>query len=88
MNLGIYFLAVFIFLNPKTATSSKIPTEFTQISSLLQSRIKRDDDYNVKCHQSGTGTYFIQATYIWHLYNKVARGKSLLELWVTPFLPD
>ena len=32
-----------------------VSTNYAPISNLLQSRMKRDDDYKVECHQSGTG---------------------------------
>ena len=35
-------------------------SEFDEVSSpsnLFESRVKRDDKYKVKCHQSGTGTF-------------------------------
>ena len=35
-----------------SVSSSAIPAD---LSNLLQSRIKRDDHYNMKCHQSHTG---------------------------------
>ena len=48
----LIFLTIWHF---NISIGSRIPTDFTALSSLLQSRIKRDDDYHVKCHQSGTG---------------------------------
>ena len=59
MKIGKFLVAgLLIWLTSKSVTSSKILTEFTSLSSLLQSRIKRDDGYKVKCHQSGTGIDF------------------------------
>ena len=44
------------FIQKSTITSASIiPDEFSSISTLFQSRMKRDNDYKVKCHQSGTG---------------------------------
>ena len=59
MKIGKFLVAgLLIWLTSKSVSSSRIPTEFTPLSSLLQARIKRDDGYKVKCHQSGTGKYF------------------------------
>ena len=53
MKPGRYLTAFVIIWFAERATS--ISTEYSSISTLLQSRLKRDDDYHVKCHQSGTG---------------------------------
>ena len=55
MNYIKIFVLTLIVWFAQRSIASKIPSDFTSISSLLQSRIKRDNDYEVKCHQSGTG---------------------------------
>ena len=47
-----------IWIAQRSSTGLEIPSDFTSFSTLLQSRIKRDDKYEVKCHQSGTGTTY------------------------------
>ena len=58
MNYIKIFVLTLIVWFAQRSIASKIPSDFTSISSLLQSRIKRDNDYEVKCHQSGTGMYY------------------------------
>ena len=56
MDIRKYFALIFIiFVNLKDSSCSNIPIDYSAMSNLLQSRIKRDDDYKVKCHQSHTG---------------------------------
>jgi hypothetical protein len=56
MDIRKYFAMFFIiFVNLNNLGCSKIPIDYSAMSNLLQSRIKRDDDYKVKCHQSHTG---------------------------------
>ena len=56
MDIRKYFALIFIiFVNLNDSSCSNIPIDYSAMSNLLQSRIKRDDDYKVKCHQSHTG---------------------------------
>ena len=56
MDIRKYFALIFIiFVNLKDSSCSNIPIDYSAMSNLLQLRIKRDDGYNVKCHQSHTG---------------------------------
>ena len=55
MKIGKFLVAgLLVWFTSKSVLSSKIiPTD--SMSDLIQSRIKRDDDYHVKCQQSHTG---------------------------------
>ena len=55
MNFRKILVSILIIWFAQKSTGLKIPSDFLSMSTLLQSRIKRDDDYHVKCHQSGTG---------------------------------
>ena len=63
MNYIKIFVLTLIVWFAQRSIASKIPSDFTSISTLLQSRIKRDNDYEVKCHQSGTGMYYFIIVY-------------------------
>ena len=65
MNYIKIFVLTLIVWFAQRSIASKIPSDFTSISTLLQSRIKRDNDYEVKCHQSGTGMYYISSLSIY-----------------------
>ena len=48
-----------IWLAQRSTSGLEISSDLPNFSTFLQSRNKRDDKYDVKCHQSGTGTYII-----------------------------
>ena len=66
MNYIKIFVLTLIVWFAQRSIASKIPSDFTSISTLLQSRIKRDNDYEVKCHQSGTGMYYFIIDCLWY----------------------
>ena len=41
-----------------SASAETLP-DYSAFSNLLQSRMKRDDHYHMKCHQSGTGNSMV-----------------------------
>ena len=52
-----------IWLAQRTTNGLEISSDLPSFSNFLQSRNKRDDGYDVKCHQSGTGTVHYMLNY-------------------------
>ena len=55
MNLvKLILVYMFVWLANRATYAETLP-DYSAFSNLLQSRMKRDDHYHMKCHQSGTG---------------------------------
>ena len=54
VKLILVYMFVWLANRAIFSTAETLP-DYSAFSNLLQSRIKRDDHYHMKCHQSGTG---------------------------------
>ena len=70
------------FIQKSTITSASIiPDDFSSISTLFQSRMKRDNDYKVKCHQSGTG----KVIFLEHIHISIPKSYFLFSRLIFVF---